>query len=67
MLVLSRKVDQKVELFIDNVKVGTIVVVDSASRGVRLGFDMQEHVKVFRKEISPHKAGQESAGESTDE
>ncbi|MCA9016337.1 MAG: carbon storage regulator [Planctomycetaceae bacterium] len=47
MLVLSRKKDE----LIDIPGVGTLMVVEIRGDKVRLGFDFEPHVKVYRREV----------------
>ena len=54
MLVLTRRHNESVSLYIQNVKIGEVTVVESMSGGqVKLGFDLDKQISVIRNEIVP--------------
>ena len=54
MLVLTRRQSESVSLYIQNVKIGEVTIVESMSGGqVKLGFNLDKQINVIRNEIEP--------------
>lgn len=54
MLVLTRRQSESVSLYIQNVKIGEVTVLEPMSGGqVKLGFNLDEQITVVRNEIIP--------------
>ena len=54
MLVLTRRQNESISLYIQNVKIGEVTVLEPMSGGqVKLGFNLDEQITVVRNEIIP--------------
>ena len=51
MLILSRKIGQRIVLTRHDERLGELVVADVCGTIVRLGLDLDEHVQILRAEL----------------
>lgn len=51
MLVLSRKLGEKVNFYDETKYIGKLIIVDIDRGKVRVGFEMPANIKIFREEI----------------